>query len=59
MKKKIFDKLNLVAFIVFFISGSAIDSESWIPYIVCVASMIWLLLFLKYSDEGGDSVDVD
>jgi hypothetical protein len=52
MKKKIFDILNTVAFIVFFISGSAVDSESWIPLIVCMASLLWLALFLDFSESG-------
>ena len=59
MKKKVMNKLNAVAAIVFFISGSAVDSESWIPIIICAASLIWMLLFFDFSDESGDCVDVD
>ena len=58
MKKKVMNKLNAIAFFVFFISGSAVDSESYIPMIVCAASLLWLMLFLKTS-EGGDCVDMD
>lgn len=56
MKKKVMNKLNAVAAIVFFLSGSAVDSESYIPMIICFIAAIWLALFLNYS-EGGDSVE--
>lgn len=56
MKKKAMNKLNTVAAIMAFISGSAVDSESYIPMIICAVSLLWLLRFLKPS-EGGDSVE--
>lgn len=58
MKKKIMNKLNAVAFIVWFLSGSAIDCESWLPLGVCAVATIWLALFLDFS-EGGESHALD
>lgn len=58
MKKKIMNKLNAVAFIVWILSGSAVDCESWIPFVVCAAATIWLALFLDFS-EGGECDALD
>lgn len=53
MKRKIVNKLNALAFIVWILSGSSVDSESWIPLIVCAIATIWLGLFLKVPEGGG------
>lgn len=55
---KTLDKINAVVAFVWFISGSAVDSESWIPLIVCAICTLWLGLFLKVP-EGGDRNALD
>lgn len=43
-KKYLGDHITACAWVLWFISGSAVDSESWIPLIVCFLSSLWLLL---------------
>lgn len=58
MKKKARNIINGVVALIWFISGSAVDSESWIPLIVCAICTLWLGLFLKVP-EGGDRNALD
>lgn len=44
-KKYPADHITACAWVLWFISGSAVDSESWIPLIVCGLSTLWLLLY--------------
>lgn len=44
-KKYPADHITAGACVLLFISGSAVDSESWIPLIVCLLSSLWLLLY--------------
>ncbi len=61
MKRKTIKKLNALAFIVWILSGSSVDSESWIPLIVCAIATIWLGLFLDDGKKrkGGECHAVD
>jgi phosphatidylserine synthase len=34
--------MSIVAAALFFVSMMALDSDSWVPLIVCVVSLIWL-----------------
>lgn len=43
-KKYPADHITACAWVLWFISGSAVDSESWIPLIVFGFSTLWLLL---------------
>ena len=43
-KKYLGDHITACAWVLWFVSGSAVDSESWIPLIVCGLSSLWLLL---------------
>jgi hypothetical protein len=45
MKNKILKAISGVAAMVFITSGCALDSQSWLPYIVCGVSLAWLVLF--------------
>ena len=48
MKKKIIaDYITAVAALVWFISASAIDTESWIPFVACLLSTLWLVLYVR------------
>ena len=51
MKKKARNTINAVVAFIWFISASAIDSESWIPMAVCAIATIWLFLFLDFGTE--------
>lgn len=45
MKKIILKTTAAIMGILFILSGCALDSDSWIPYIVCYGSGAWLALF--------------
>lgn len=61
MKKKARNIINGVVALIWFISGSAVDSESWIPLIVYAICTLWLGLFLNdgTKHKGGDCHAVD
>lgn len=54
MRVKILKALTIVAVIVMLISACAIDSDSWIPYIVCGISNAWLVLMTIANMPKGD-----
>ncbi len=43
--------------ILFLVSACALDSESWIPHIVCFVSLIWLALFAYANGQWGGYTD--
>ena len=45
-KKSLFERMTPGVAFVWFISGSAIDTESWIPFVVCALSTLWLGLYV-------------
>lgn len=45
MKNKILKAITTICTLVFIASGSALDCQSWLPYIVCGVSLAWLVLF--------------
>lgn len=45
MKNKILKAITLISTLVFIASGSALDCQSWLPYIICSVSLAWLVLF--------------
>lgn len=45
MKNKILKSITLISTLVFIASGSALDCQSWLPYIICGVSLVWLVLF--------------
>lgn len=55
--------LKTVAYIMvflFLVAGCALDSDSWIPHIVCIVSLLWLALFAYANGQWGvytDDVD--
>lgn len=41
-KRSLADRMTAGVWVLWFISGSAVDAESWIPLIVCGLSTLWL-----------------
>lgn len=46
MKNKILKAITLIFTLVFIASGSALDSVSWLPYIICGVCLAWMITFL-------------
>ena len=46
MKNKILYTINIIVAIVFCVFATALDSESNIPFIVCLICAIWMVLML-------------
>lgn len=46
MKNKILKAISYLAGIAFMYGGSALDSHSWLPYIICSVSLLWLGLMV-------------
>ena len=45
MKNKILKAITGLTTLVFIASGSALDSVSWLPYIICGVCLAWLIMF--------------
>jgi len=43
--------------ILFLVSACALDSDSWIPHIVCMVSLLWLALFAYANGQWGGYTD--
>lgn len=52
MKGFIFEGMNYLMALVFILSALAVDSESWIPTILCGVSALWLLLATYIEEKG-------
>ena len=46
MKNEILQAINIIVAIVFCVFATALDSESNIPFIICVVCAIWMVLML-------------
>ena len=46
MKNEILYTINIIVAIVFCVFATALDSESNIPFIICVVCAIWMVLML-------------
>ena len=51
MKKKVLVTINYIAVFLFMLSACALDSDSWLPYIVCVVCEVWFFLMLIANRE--------
>lgn len=51
MKNKILKTINTVAGILFLVSASSLDSESYIPHVVCGVCLVWFSLFVYANKE--------
>lgn len=45
-KKSLFERITAAVFFVWLVSASAIDTESWIPFVACLLSTLWLGLYV-------------
>lgn len=55
LKNKILKAVTACSVLAFFVAGSALDSESFLPHGVIVASLVWIILFCYangYFKEG-------
>jgi hypothetical protein len=43
--------ITYIAFFLFVLAGSCLDSDSWIPHIVVLVSLVWLWCFAKANEE--------
>lgn len=43
----VLDKINCFMFLLLFVAGSAVDSDSWIPFIFVIVSTGWLAIFAR------------
>lgn len=51
MKNKILKTITFMATMGFIIAGCALDSESYLPAIVCAVCLAWLMLFVIANRE--------
>lgn len=52
--RKIYKAMNMTMGVLFIVSGSAVDSESWIPLMLCAISVAYHVLMLclrKYAER--------
>ena len=45
-RKSFFERITAAAGLVWLVSVSAINTESWIPYTACLLSTLWLGLYV-------------
>lgn len=50
-KKSLFERLTPGAGIIWLVSASAIDTESWIPFVACLLSTLWLGLYVHVTNR--------
>lgn len=53
IKNKILKATAWIMGILFLVSACALDSDSWIPHIVCMVSLLWLALFAYANGQWG------
>ena len=46
MKNKILKTITGIVVVMFILAASALDSNSYIPHIICAVSEAWFILFL-------------
>ena len=46
MKNKILKSITGIMAVMFILAASALDSDSYIPHIICAVSEVWFILFL-------------
>lgn len=52
MRNKILKAVTTVAAIAFIVSGCCLDSQSWLPHIICGVSLLWLALIVIANREA-------
>ena len=46
MKNKILKTITGIMAVLFILAASSLDSNTYIPHIICAVSEVWLILFL-------------
>lgn len=52
MRNKILKAVTTVAAVAFIVSGCCLDSQSWLPHIICGVSLLWLALIVIANREA-------
>lgn len=54
-KKSLFDHITAFMGVVWLVSVCFVDSESWLPFIICLITSLWLGMYVfKKDKQGGD-----
>lgn len=54
-RKSLFDCITAFMGVVWLVSACAVDTDSWLPTIICAISTLWLGLYVYKEDkQGGD-----
>lgn len=60
MRKKLIKTSCVVAAVVFFASACMLDSMTWVPFVLCLVSLAWLLLVAHANIEWkGEDKDAE
>lgn len=51
LKNKIIKSITYVMAFIFIFSACLLDSDTWIPYIVCCVCLAWFILFMFVNRE--------
>lgn len=54
MKTKVLKTITVIALVVLVLAACCVDSDSWIPSIVCLVCEAWLTLMLITIAKGGN-----
>lgn len=46
MKNRILKSITGIMAVLFILAASSLDSDTYIPYIICAVSEVWFILFL-------------
>lgn len=46
MKKKVLYIITYISVLLFIVFGAMLDSDTYIPAVICLVSGLWLLLFI-------------
>lgn len=55
-KKSLYDRITAVIGFVWLVSACAVDSQSWMPTIICAIATLWLAVYVYRlnSKDGGN-----
>ena len=62
LKNRVLKLITLINGISFLLSGSMLDSDTWLPGIICIINFVWLLWFgfangYTYKSEKGEEME--
>jgi hypothetical protein len=54
-RKSLFDYITAFMGVVWLVSACSVDSDSWLPTIICLIASLWLGMYVFKTDkQGGD-----